>query len=261
MLNKCGLMLIFFSCWNGLNSWSLRVRAPFLHRLNIYKWKGADVCHGDSTNMEKNGHREVVQRDYKYQHLKLPFLSGSENYYCGACGDCFWHQNADQVLVHIPVNSELKGGVRAVFEIHNVSLYINDSVQIFLNCPERIIPHGSFWTIEKDVSGGNYIQLDLEKRYRMLNWRSLFSDSVSNNEMLQVDSRKSKVIEKLYSANRGLSKLTGLSPESVIDIVENSNMLDTILADPEPITCLSTGEATKANTFSLSSEASADITL
>jgi hypothetical protein len=198
------------------------------------------------SNWNVNG-TEVVGREYKFHHLKLPHLVGSQNYYCGIYRNCFWHQNADQVLIHCPLNPVAKTkDIRATFEVFNVSLRVNDIPLVSFICPERIIPHGSFWTIENDIDGEPYIQIDLEKRYRMLNWKSLFgelnnSSSVTDNNQREthLDEKKSKVLQRLLDANKGLSKITGLPPETISDIMNNEDVLNEIIRDPRPVRGLS----------------------
>lgn len=85
--------------------------------------------------------------------------------YRGKYGDYFWHQNADQVLVYIPIDDELsKREIEIDFQARKVEVSIGEKEKFSFDCMERIIPDGSFWMLETDKHGKRHLQLDLEKR-------------------------------------------------------------------------------------------------
>ena len=115
--------------------------------------------------------KEVIFRKYRHQTLGLPILKDCDNYYSGNYGDSFWLQNADQVFVFIPIINEVKqNDISVSFTASSISISIdNDKVPVesrqqVLPCAEKLIPAGSFWTLESDNLGQRYIQLDIEKR-------------------------------------------------------------------------------------------------
>lgn len=117
---------------------------------------------------EQIAREENIYRVYPFDDIKLPVLPDCNNYFSGQFGDYFWHQNADQVYVYIPVEGDVsRKDVEADFQALSVTIKVKGEQQIFFKCLERIIPDGSFWTFEKDPAGKQYIQLDLEKRFRM----------------------------------------------------------------------------------------------
>lgn len=135
----------------------------------------------------------------------------------------------DQVYVFIPVEDAVtKKDVDALFEAKSVSIKINGKDAIEFECIERVIPDGCFWTFEEDEDQ-RYIQLDMEKRFRMINWKGLFSE---NNELPpspggssdNFEDQRNAMLEKLMAANKGISELTGTSPESIDDMMENPDL-------------------------------------
>lgn len=107
------------------------------------------------------------------------------------------HQNEDQILIHIPLRDVAReakgrdrisadrinsGDVELAVTASTISLSIQGN-PIFKAVPlfRAVIPDGSFWTFE--VGGTDkkrYIQIDLEKRQRMVNWNRLSTDSRLN---------------------------------------------------------------------------------
>jgi len=169
---------------------------------------------------------EEIYRKYPYEDTLLPLLPDCNQYYSGSFGDYFWHQNADQVLVYIPVDDSVtKKDVEAVFEAKRVRVAIKGEEVISFDCLERIIPDGSFFIFEES-KGKKYLQLDLEKRFRMINWKGLFGKAVEE-DVRAIDNR-SKMLEKLFSANKGIAKLTGASPESVNEMMSNEDLVKMI---------------------------------
>lgn len=144
---------------------------------------------------------EEIFREYPYEYTALPLLPDCNNYYSGSFGEYFWHQNADQVYVYLPINEDVsKNDIQVSFEARKVAVSINGNEEISFQCLERIIPDGSFWIVEVDKDGKRYIQLDLEKRYRMINWKCLFGEpTVEETQAME----KSQMLEKLFSANKG----------------------------------------------------------
>jgi len=154
----------------------------------------------------------------------LPVLPDCNNYYSGKFEEYFWHQNSDQVYVYIPIDDDVtKADVKAKFEAKQVTVTIKGEEVIQFECLERIIPDGSFWVIETDKKEGKrYVQLDLEKRFRMINWKGLFGEA--QEEQVDDSAKRSQMLEKLFAANKGISKLTGASPESIDEMMSNPDL-------------------------------------
>lgn len=145
---------------------------------------------------------EEIFRKYPFDYTELPLLPDCNNYYSGKFGDFFWHQNADQVYVYIPIDdATIKNDIKVDFEAKQVTMQINGENVISFQCLERIIPDGSFWVIETDKDGKRYVQLDLEKRYRMINWKGLFGEP--NEEDVQKLESKTQLLDKMFAANKG----------------------------------------------------------
>jgi hypothetical protein len=159
---------------------------------------------------------EHIYREYPFQNTSLPVLPDCNNYYSGKFEEYFWHQNADQVYVYIPIEDSVsKRDIDVRFAALHVAVKINGKDEISFDCLERIIPDGSFWVIEEDKSGKRYLQLDLEKRFRMINWKSLFGEAAK--EDVDAIEKRSEMLEKLFAANKGMGKLTGhLFPLSIL---------------------------------------------
>jgi hypothetical protein len=126
-----------------------------------------DICVPYSERLAKyNKSIEIQHRGFSHVKTKLSALDDCDNYYSGQIGDISWHQNANQVLVHIPfANSASKYDIDIKFTVLNVRVSMFGSLTAEFEVFDTIIPHGSFWTIETDVGGKKYVQLDLEKRY------------------------------------------------------------------------------------------------
>ena len=166
------------------------------------KLSSADTSILNTIRDDQISKSEEIFREYPYEFTALPLLPDCNNYYSGSFGEYFWHQNADQVYVYIPINEDTsKKDIHVSFEARKVSVSINENEEITFQCLERIIPDGSFWVVEVDKDGKRYIQLDLEKRYRMINWKSLFGEP--REEDVQAMESKSQMLEKLFSANKG----------------------------------------------------------
>jgi hypothetical protein len=100
---------------------------------------------------------------------------------------------------------------------------------VCFECSERIIPDGSFWVLEHVPTGGGkkYVQLDLEKRFRMINWKRLFgaAEEAAPGGSLVDEAGRTEMLEKLFSANKGMSKLTGQEPESIDEMRSNEDLV------------------------------------
>ncbi|RYH26739.1 hypothetical protein EON65_14010 [archaeon] len=186
-----------------------------------------DVAVGGQVEVSSIG--EETYRKYPFADLGLPLLLDHNNYYSGKFQDSFWHQNADQVLVFIPLDDSVsKSEIKANFEATKLSISVKGETIVAVRCFERIIPDGSFWIIEEDKNGQRYIQLDLEKRYRMLNWRAFFGPPPAINDDPVAAQSRSKLLESLMSANKGLSKLTGVPAETMDEMMKNPDFLDVV---------------------------------
>jgi len=152
---------------------------------------------------------EQIHREYQYEDAQLPVLPDCNNYYSGSFGDFFWHQNADQVYVFLPLEEGVtKKDIEVKFAAKSVEVLINGARVTYFECLERLIPDGSFWTVEtSDKDGKRYLQLDLEKRFRMINWKNLFGAAPDGSSDPEAQESRSKMLEKLFAANKGMSKL------------------------------------------------------
>lgn len=170
--------------------------------------------------------QEQISRKYPFDDYteQLPILPDCNNYYSGKFGDYTWHQNADQVFVYLPVDDNImKRDVEIKFEALSVDIKINDEDIVKFATIERLIPDGSFWVFETDKNGQKYIQLDLEKRYRMINWKNVFSEAPVTTAS-EADDRR-KMLESLFAANKGMSKMTGKEPESMDEMLKNESLM------------------------------------
>ena len=193
---------------------------------------------------EQKLQREQIYREYQYEQTELPILPDRNNYYSGSLGDWFWHQNADQVYVFIPLPEGVgKKDIDVKFSALSVEVLIDDKRLAYFECLERIIPDGSFWVVESSAKDGKrYLQLDLEKRFRMINWKNLFdkappspassssSSKAGGSSPADLESR-SKMLEKLFAANKGMSKImkdAGQDPETVDEMLQNQDLVKMI---------------------------------
>jgi len=129
---------------------------------------------------QAKGHE--IYRKFPFDHLKLPILQDCNNYYSGSFQGRFWHQNADQVYFCIPVSDKLKTKeVEINFEPKKVQIKVRGEEALSFEFFDNIIADGSFWMFESDQFGMKYILLDMEKRYRMVNWNSLLAGIVDQD--------------------------------------------------------------------------------
>jgi tellurite resistance protein len=173
--------------------------------------------------------KEQISRKYPFGDYTdlLPMLPDCNNYYSGKFGDYTWHQNADQVFVYMPIDDSItKRDIEIKFEALYVDITVNDERLVRFDTVERLIPDGSFWILETDKDGQKYLQLDLEKRYRMINWKNLFGEAPKVVEGEAEERRK--MLESLFSANKGMSKMTGKEPESMDEMMKNKELMKMI---------------------------------
>ena len=183
----------------------------------------------DISNLRK----EQISRTYPFDDYsqQLPTLPDCNSYYSGKYLDYTWHQNADQVYVYIPIPEETsKRDIDVKFEALGVKLMINDKEIVKFDTLERIIPDGSFWVLETGMDGKKYLMLDLEKRLRMINWKNIFGPPPIIGKQ-ETDETRRKMLETLFSANKGMSKLTGKEPESIADMQSNKELMDMLGRD------------------------------
>jgi hypothetical protein len=179
----------------------------------------------ENIKKEQAARSEEIFSSYPFDDVKLPILNDCNNYYSGKFGEYFWHQNADQIYVYIPITNDiLKTSISVKFEAKSVAVSLNDEELVSFECLERIIPDGSFWIIESDDKNNRYIQLDLEKRFRMINWKNLFGQPTKESKK-ELEGDRAKLLDKLFSANKGMSKLTGKPAESMDDMLSNENLM------------------------------------
>jgi hypothetical protein len=170
---------------------------------------------------------ESTFREYPFEDRGLPLLPDVNNYYSGqtADGEMFWHQNSDNVFVFIPLEDDTKKSqIEVDFQALHVKVKLPGKDTIELTCLERLIPDGSFWIIEEDKQGKRYLHLDLEKRFRMINWKSLFGEPVTEDSADDIEKR-SQMLEKLFAANKGMAKMTGQEPESMEEMMGNEDLV------------------------------------
>lgn len=184
----------------------------------------------DELRQEQKDKAEEIFRVYPYTDIDLPVLPDCNNYYSGKFGEYFWHQNNDQVYLYIPVDDDIdKYDIEAKFLAKSVSVKIKGKDEIEFECLERIIPDGSFWIFEADQkTGKKYVQLDMEKRFRMINWKSLFGVAVE--EDVSAIGKRSEMLEKLFAANKGMAKLTGTPAEGMDEMISNEDIVKMVSA-------------------------------
>lgn len=180
-----------------------------------------------------NMRNEQVFRNYPFDNdysQQLPILPDCNNYYSGKYGDFTWHQNADQVYVYIPIAEEIsKRDVDVKFEALAVTVNIDGQQVTKFDTLERIIPDGSFWVFETDKDGKKYLLLDLEKRLRMINWKNIFGEPPK--AVVGESENRKKMLESLFAANKGMSKLTGKEPETIGDMKMNQELMEMLNRD------------------------------
>jgi hypothetical protein len=190
----------------------------------VWNSNGADNEILNKIRDEQIAREENIYRKYPFEETKLPVLTDCNNYFSGKFGEYFWHQNSDQVYVYIPIDSSLtKKDIDVEFKAGSVAVNIKDALEIKFDCLEKIIPDGSFWIFEKDVDDKLYLQLDLEKRFRMINWKSLFGEPVKNPALDEMN--RKDMLEKLFAANKGMSRLTGKPAETMEEMMSNEDMV------------------------------------
>lgn len=204
------LLLVIISC-----AIAFLPRMPYAPFINKYSQRN---CQNIPTF-------EVVNRVYVPDDPNLVSLQDCNNYYSGKFGRFSWHQNSDQVVVTYPLMDNItKDHIKIKFDVSNLTIQILSDENINIVLPDKIIPDGSFWTFENCVNQ-TFLQLDMEKRFRAINWRHLFSplpDSESKEH------QKLDILKKLFEANQGMSKLTGSQPESMEEMMANKDLMDAI---------------------------------
>jgi hypothetical protein len=213
--------------WNSIRTNLTSEEEDFTSRFIQSSERVTNPIVGGNNSLDES--KEKIFREYQFHHLQLPVLDDAHNYYCGSYKNCFWHQNADQVLVYIPIPDSLcKNKVNGRFEVNKVTINCGEEELISFHCPERIIPDGCCWVFERDFCGKRFLQVDLEKRFRMINWGSLFGEQSSVVSSFEESSSKSKLLEKLLEANQGMSKVTGLPPETMAQMMKDERLLNSI---------------------------------
>jgi hypothetical protein len=180
------------------------------------------------------GRADQTYRKYPYENLGLPMLADCNNYYSGDYGDFFWHQNADQLigyyLLKDPSSISPKADIHADFQAQRIKFTVKDEVIFDVELFDKIIPDGSFWLLEKDSSGKTYVQLDLEKRFRMINWNGFLMNK-ARADPKNTDQSKNEMLNKLFSANKGISKLTGERAETMEEMLGNEELMRRIMSE------------------------------
>jgi hypothetical protein len=136
-----------------------KVLSPGLNKNKINKMDNEIL-----SELQEATKKEELFRKYPFDSYELPVLPDCNNYYSGKFEDSFWLQNSDQVFVYIPIPESVSSkDITVKFEVKRVDINIKGEEKVVF-CSERIIPDGSFWTMEADKDGTRYLQLDLEKR-------------------------------------------------------------------------------------------------
>jgi hypothetical protein len=172
--------------------------------------------------------KEQVYRKYPFHNVELPILTDCNNYYSGQHNELLWHQNADQLFLFFPMPEDFnKGDIKVDFQVHQIEIFFKNRLFFSFDTFDRIIPDGSFWLVEYDSTGKRYLQLDLEKRYRMINWKTLFRLS---EEEKQIDASRaqSDVLQKLFEANKGMAAMNGKPPDSIEDMMRDEELMRAI---------------------------------
>lgn len=220
--------IIVSNNWRGTRTRKVNEITKKELRSNILALQAEIESDAGGIQGKENEMRENVYREYPFDNISLPILPDCNNYYSGTFGDYFWHQNADQVLVYIPITESItKNDVNVKFGATKVSVIIDDLDAITFECIERIIPDGSFWCIEKDRTGQRYVQLDLEKRFRMINWKALFQ--AASEEQVDEAVRRSEMLTKLMKANKATNvgaRMIDDFESRVKSTVENGQITD-----------------------------------
>lgn len=176
-----------------------------------------------SASLEEECFREYPE---SYVAKGLPLLPDHGNYWSGESGNMFWHQNSDNVFVFIPLEDDMnKRNIKVDFQALGVKVTLPGKDLIEFPCVERLIPDGSFWIIEEDKQGNRYLHLDLEKRFRMINWKSLFGEPTEEDSNVDEIEKRSQMLEKLFAANKGMAKMTGQEPESMDEMMQNEDLV------------------------------------
>jgi hypothetical protein len=163
---------------------------------------------------------EIMSRIYVPDDPDMPCLSDCNNYYSGKFGDLSWHQNADQVLVTLKLPKTIsKSDIKVKFDTTTLDIMIPNIENVSVTLPQKIIPAGTFWTLEDHKNNNSkYLVVDMEKRYRVLNWGYLFGSPPTEKEL---ESKRAEILEKLYAANKGLSRLSGDGAGKEIETIDD----------------------------------------
>lgn len=175
----------------------------------------------------KNPNGEEVYRGCSLVQNGLPILPDCKSFYSGNFNGTHWLQNAQQVVVFVPIVKEMtKSDIDVQFGINGFDIFFHGNLYWHCDVRERIISGGCFWSLEVDNLDDKYIYLDLEKRILMINWKSLFKKTPE--EQAEDDIRKESLMGKLFDANKGVSELSGYSPLSIEEMERNPEIMSSI---------------------------------
>lgn len=59
----------------------------------------------------------------------------------------------------------------------------------------------------------------------MMNWKNLFSETAAIESKVDLETRRSEMLDKLLSANKGMSKLSGNTAESMQEMMQNEELM------------------------------------
>lgn len=171
---------------------------------------------------------QIICKPYPFIHLGLPFLKDSVKYFSGKIGRLFWHQDMDHVRIFYPVDDNIsKSDVNIELKYQHIKIQIQNEVILSFQSYDRFT-EGSFWHFEYDKMDQKYLFIELEKRLRYINWNGLFGGVPEEEASLSdTPEAKMKVLEKLFQANKGLSKLSGENtrPATMEEMMDDSNLL------------------------------------
>lgn len=70
----------------------------------------------------------------------------------------------------------------------------------------------------------------MEKRYRMINWKNLFGEA-SPVDPTDESNKRNEMLQKLFAANKGMAKLTGKTPETIDEMVSDSDVMKSLTSE------------------------------
>jgi hypothetical protein len=199
-----------------------------------WKFMGNNNCTWLSKNFEvitSKSDRSVNENNRVLDMMGLPTLGGSTKYSSGVfktSQNCSWYQNSHNVFIYFPIQeSSTKDDISVTFSVTVVNISVVNQFSKSFRVFDSIIPMGCCWSIEQSNAGDKFILVDLEKRNLLVDWKSLFPTNYSTSEVA-AEAEKSKLLERLFAANKGMSKVTGFDPDTIEDMLKNEDLIESI---------------------------------